>query len=96
MDGFISPIDAHNHFRPFGGPPVPFDTYLGWMRDHGILFSTMLGIGQQIINSDKSAQPCCYYGHCPSKEYRIVPDPLNDIRNAQDYEERLLTIFYFR
>ena len=33
-------------FRPFGGPPVPFFEYLQWMIDHGLLFSTMFGIGQ--------------------------------------------------
>ena len=33
-------------FRPFGGPSVPFFEYLQWMIDHGLLFSTMFGIGQ--------------------------------------------------
>ena len=47
-DSFFSVIDTHNHFRPFSGPPVPFDTYFQWMQDAGILFSTMFGIGQQI------------------------------------------------
>ena len=42
-DGFITPIDAHNHFRPFYGPAVPWDTYMDWMKSHGILFTTMLG-----------------------------------------------------
>ena len=32
VDGFYSPVDAHNHFRPFGGPPVPWDEYIGWMK----------------------------------------------------------------
>ena len=41
-----SPVDAHNHFRPFFGPPVPWDMYMNWLKSHGILFSTMLGIGQ--------------------------------------------------
>ena len=43
VDGFISPIDAHNHFRPFYGPAVPWDMYMDWMKSHGILFTTMLG-----------------------------------------------------
>lgn len=47
-DSFFSVIDTHNHFRPFGGPSVPFDTYFQWMQDAGILFSTMFGIGQKI------------------------------------------------
>jgi hypothetical protein len=36
-------------YRPFGGPPVPFYTYIQWMLDHGILFSTMFGIGQLLV-----------------------------------------------
>ena len=47
-DSFFSVIDTHNHFRPFGGPAVEFDTYLKWMQDAGIIFSTMFGIGQLI------------------------------------------------
>ena len=31
-DGFFSVVDSHNHFRPFGGPAVPFDLYLEWMK----------------------------------------------------------------
>ena len=47
-DSFFSVIDTHNHFRPFGGPAVEFNTYLQWMQDAGIIFSTMFGIGQLI------------------------------------------------
>ena len=47
-DSFFSIIDTHNHFRPFGGPSVPFDTYFQWMEEAGMLFSTMFGIGQLI------------------------------------------------
>lgn len=86
-DGFISPIDTHNHFRPFGGPPVPFPTYLQWMREHGILFSTMFGIGQLLKNKNPNAKDCCYYMHCPTAEYKAVPDPTNDILNAEDYKK---------
>ena len=35
--------------RPFGGPPVPWETYISWLKSHGILFSTMLGIGQKLV-----------------------------------------------
>ena len=31
-DGFFTVIDVHNHFIPFGGPEVPFDTYFEWMK----------------------------------------------------------------
>ena len=47
-DSFFNVVDAHNHFKPFNGPSVPFDTYFKWMQDAGILFSTMFGIGQKI------------------------------------------------
>ena len=47
-DSFFSVIDTHNHFRPFGGPAVQFDTYLQLMQDAGVIFSTMFGIGQLI------------------------------------------------
>jgi len=87
MDGFLSPIDAHNHFRPFFGPPVPWDTYMEWMRDHGILFTTMLGIGQQLMKKDPNSKDCCYYLHCANYDYPVTPDPINDIRNAQDFQK---------
>lgn len=88
VDGFYSVVDAHNHFRPFGGPPVPWDTYIDWMRSHGIIFSTMLGIGQQLIPRSSSAKACCYYLHCANFEFPVVPDPKNDKLNAQDYNNR--------
>ena len=34
-DGFISPIDAHQHPMPFGGPEVPFREYTDWFIEHG-------------------------------------------------------------
>eukprot|EP00090_Calanus_glacialis_P039043 TRINITY_DN67_c0_g1_i1.p1 TRINITY_DN67_c0_g1~~TRINITY_DN67_c0_g1_i1.p1 ORF type:complete len:574 (-),score=93.39 TRINITY_DN67_c0_g1_i1:129-1850(-) len=85
VDGFYSPIDAHNHFRPFYGPPVPWDTYMEWLKDHGILFSTMLGIGQRIVKKNPNSPDCCYYLHCATFDYPVTPDPLNDIENAKDF-----------
>lgn len=85
LDGFYSPIDAHNHFRPFYGPPVPWDTYMEWLKDHGILFSTMLGIGQQLMKKNPNSQDCCYYLHCANFDYPVTPDPKNDIENAKDF-----------
>jgi len=85
VDGFYSPVDAHNHFRPFGGPPVPWDEYIGWMKEHGILFSTMLGIGQQLIARNEGDPACCYYLHCATYDYPVVPHPKNDEDNAEDF-----------
>ena len=55
-----------------------------WMKDHGILFTTMFGIGQQLVHDRRKPQ-CCYYFHCPSKDYIATPDPINDDLNALDY-----------
>ena len=88
QDGFISPIDVHNHFRPFGGPPVEFHKYLAWMKDHGILFSTMFGIGQLLPHAS-NLPDCCYYMHCPTTQYMATPDPTNDILNAKDYQAKI-------
>ena len=55
-DSFFNVIDTHNHFRPFGGPAVPFETYLQWMQDAGILFSTMFGIGQLIKKKNQEGE----------------------------------------
>jgi len=86
-DGFFSPIDAHNHFRPFGGPTVPFNEYIGWMIDSGIVFSTVFGIGQLLIKKNPSDPDCCYYLHCASLDYVVTPDPTNDILNAEEYRD---------
>lgn len=86
-DGFLSVIDAHNHFRPFFGPAVPWDTYMDWLKSHGILFSTMLGIGQQIIKKNAGAPDCCYYLHCATYDFPVTPDPTNDIENAKDFNK---------
>jgi len=87
-DGFYSVVDAHNHFRPFGGPPVPWDEYIGWMKSHGILFSTMLGIGQKLVPRKPDAKACCYYLHCANFDNPVVPDTANDEANAEDYSAR--------
>ena len=84
-DGYYSVVDTHNHFRPFGGPPVPFNTYLQWMREHGIVFTTMFGIGQRLFKKRESDPNCCYYLHCPNYDYMVLPDPYNDRKNAEDY-----------
>ena len=72
-------------FRPFYGPPVPWETYMEWLHDHGILFSTMLGIGQKLKKKDKSAPECCYYLHCATFDFPVTRDTSNDIENAKDF-----------
>ena len=56
-DSFFNVVDAHNHFRPFNGPSVPFNTYFQWMQDAGILFSTIFGIGQKIQKTNLQGKP---------------------------------------
>jgi len=85
-DGFISPIDAHQHPMPFGGPEVPFSTYTDWFIKQGTVFSVFMGIGQRIVKQNASAPDCCYYLHCPTYGYPVIPMPDSDVRNA---EERL-------
>ena len=71
--------------RPFYGPPVPWDTYMAWMKEHGILFTTMLGIGQQLMKKNPNSPDCCYYLHCATFDYPVTPDPINDIENAKNF-----------
>ena len=87
VDGWMSVIDSHNHFRPFYGPPVPWDLYLDWMKSHGILFSTMLGIGQRLHKRNPGDPDCCYYLHCATYDYPVTPDPTNDIKNARNFKK---------
>ena len=64
---------------------MPYEQYLGWMKKHGLLFSTVFGIGQLIKKSRPSDPDCCYYLHCPTFNYTVTPDPTNDRLNAEDY-----------
>ena len=31
---------------------------------------------------------CCYYLHCANLDYPVTPDPVNDERNAEDFNTR--------
>ena len=64
---------------------MPWDQYMLWLKSHGILFSTMLGIGQQLIKKSAGDPDCCYYLHCATYDYPVTPDPTNDIENARDF-----------
>ena len=37
------------------------------------------------IHISFSDSDCCYYLHCPTFDYLVVPDPSNDRKNAKDY-----------
>ena len=69
-------VDTHLHFRPFGGPPVPFDEVMGYLRETGVRFVNIYGIGQMLpVDSD-----CTYYLDCPGTP--VVPTLKNDFANA--------------
>ena len=69
-------VDSHLHLRPFGGPAVPFDEVMGYLRETGVRFVNIYGIGQMLpVDS-----PCTYYLDCPGTP--AVPTLKNDFANA--------------
>ena len=69
-------VDSHLHFRPFGGAPVPFDEVMGYLRETGVRFVNVYGIGQMLpVDS-----PCTYYLDCPGTP--VIPTLKNDFANA--------------
>ena len=43
-----SVVDTHVHFRPFGGPAIPFEEVLQYFEETGVLFANVYGIGQML------------------------------------------------
>ena len=69
-------VDSHLHFRPFGGAPVPFDEIMGYLRETGVRFVNVYGIGQMLpVDS-----PCTYYLDCVGTP--ALPTLKNDFANA--------------
>ena len=69
-------VDTHVHFRPFGGPAVPFEEILGYFEATGVLFANVYGIGQTLPASSS----CTYYLDCPGTP--VTPTLKNDFFNA--------------
>ena len=69
-------VDGHLHFRPFGGPAVPFDEVVGYLKATGVLFANVYGIGQTL----PAASSCTYYLDCPGTP--VTPSLENDLANA--------------
>ena len=69
-------VDTHLHFRPFGGPVIPFGEMVGHLRRAGVLFANVYGIGQSL----PSGSDCAYYLDCPGELVR--PSLRNDFANA--------------
>ena len=72
-------VDTHLHFRPFGGPAVPFEETVSYLRETGVLFANISGIGQMLPTSSS----CTYYLDCPGTP--VEPSLKNDFANASDY-----------
>ena len=74
-----SVVDAHLHFRPFGGRAIPFREVVSYLERTGVLFVNVYGIGQRV----PVGSSCTYYLDCPGTPVR--PTLTNDFDNAADY-----------
>ena len=74
-----SVVDTHLHFRPFGGPAIPFREVVSYLERAGVLFVNVSGIGQRVA----VGSTCTYYLDCPGTPVR--PSLTNDFANAADY-----------
>ena len=72
-------VDAHLHFRPFGGAEVPFHELVSYLEETGVLFANVYGIGQTLPDSSS----CTYYLDCPGTP--LTPSLDNDLANAAEY-----------
>ena len=72
-------VDAHLHFRPFGGPEIPFGELVTYLEETGVLFANVYGIGQTLPDSSS----CTYYLDCPGTP--LTPSLDNDLANAAEY-----------
>ena len=74
-----SVVDTHLHFRPFGGPAIPFQEMVSYLEETGVLFANIYGIGQML----PLASSCTYYLECPGTP--VTPTLKNDFINAANY-----------
>ncbi|MER7000350.1 amidohydrolase family protein [Streptomyces sp. NPDC000410] len=78
---YTSVVDSHLHYRPFGGKAIPFDEVNDYLRQSGVRYVNVFGIGQKLpADSD-----CTYYLNCPGTP--VLPSIKNDIVNAESYVE---------
>lgn len=69
-------VDTHLHFRPFGGPALPFTEVVEYLERTGVLFANVYGIGQML----PIFSPCTYYLDCVGTP--VTPTLKNDFVNA--------------
>ncbi len=72
-------VDTHLHFRPFGGPALPFEEVVQYLERTGVRFANVYGIGQMLPVSSS----CTYYLDCLGTPVR--PTLKNDFVNAVNY-----------
>ncbi|MDE0411211.1 MAG: amidohydrolase family protein [Gammaproteobacteria bacterium] len=72
-------VDAHLHFRPFGGRALPFEEVVQYLEKAGVQYATVYGIGQMLPISSS----CTYYLDCPGTP--VMPTLKNDFFNAVNY-----------
>lgn len=72
-------VDAHNHFRPFGGAAKSMPEINKYLLDTGVLFVNVFGIGQSLPVNSK----CEYYLDCIGTP--ALPSMKNDFVNAANY-----------
>lgn len=80
-DPYLSVVDSHIHFLPFGGPGIPFTEMIDYLDRSGVRFVNVYGIGQS-LPADSN---CLYYLDCPGTP--VLPNSRNDIVNARAYLE---------
>ena len=73
-----SVVDTHLHLRPFGGQPVPFNEVMRYLRETGVIFVNIYGIGQMLPVDSR----CTYYLDCPGTP--VIPTLKNDFANASN------------
>ncbi|MFF2116068.1 amidohydrolase family protein [Kitasatospora sp. NPDC058184] len=81
VEPYTSVVDSHLHFRPFGGPAIPFEEMTDYLRKSGVRYANMFGIGQ-VLPADSD---CVYYLDCPGTPVR--PRMRNDFANAESLRE---------
>jgi len=69
-------VDSHIHFRPFGGPAIPFEEVVSYLEETGVLLANVYGIGQMLPVTSS----CTYYLDCPGTP--VTPTLKNDFINA--------------
>ena len=72
-------VDSHLHFQPFSGPSLEHERLIGYLKDAGIQYANVYGIGQTRIED----WACIQHRDC-SGDSLIKPTMKNDFINAKN------------